>query len=51
VTYKTGSVSDDWTYRHIIHTTRDYRQYSGIADLHTLQFTVTHTHTKFLSLH
>jgi hypothetical protein len=23
-------------------TTRDYRQYSNIADLHTLQFTVTH---------
>jgi hypothetical protein len=25
-----------------IHTTRDYKQYSAIADLHTLQFTVTH---------
>jgi hypothetical protein len=23
-------------------TTRDYRQYSAIADLHTLQFRVTH---------
>jgi hypothetical protein len=30
-------------------TTRDYRQYSAIADLHALQFTVTHT--KILSLH
>jgi hypothetical protein len=25
-----------------LHTTRDYRQYSAIADLHTLQFTATH---------
>jgi hypothetical protein len=25
-----------------IHTTQDYRQYSAITDLHTLQFTVTH---------
>jgi hypothetical protein len=25
--------------------------YSAIADLHTLQFTVTHTHTRVLSLH
>jgi hypothetical protein len=33
---------DDWTYWHLIHTTRNYRQYSAIADLHTLQFTVTH---------
>jgi hypothetical protein len=24
-------------------TTRDYRQYSAIADLHTLQFTAAHT--------
>jgi hypothetical protein len=26
----------------LIHSTRNYRQYSSIADLHTLQFTVTH---------
>jgi hypothetical protein len=26
-----------------IHTIRDYRKYRAIADLHTLQFTVTHT--------
>jgi hypothetical protein len=25
-----------------VHTTRGYRQYIAIADLHTLQFTVTH---------
>jgi hypothetical protein len=25
-----------------VHTTRDYMQYSAVADLHTLQFTVTH---------
>jgi hypothetical protein len=25
--------------------------YSAIADLHTLQFTVTHARTEFLSLH
>jgi hypothetical protein len=42
VTYKNGSGLDDWIYWHLIHTTRDYRQYSAIADLHTLQFTVTH---------
>jgi hypothetical protein len=35
-------VLDDWIYWHLIHTTRDYRQYSAIADLHTLQFIVTH---------
>jgi hypothetical protein len=33
---------DDWIYWLLIHTTRNYRQYRGIADLHTLQFTVTH---------
>jgi hypothetical protein len=27
---------------HLIHTTRDYRQYSAIAVLHTLEFTVPH---------
>jgi hypothetical protein len=26
------------------------RNYSTIADLHTLQFTVTHTHIRFLSI-
>jgi hypothetical protein len=34
---------DDWIYWHLIHSTWDYRQYSTITDLHTLQFTVTHT--------
>jgi hypothetical protein len=43
VTYKTVSGLDDWIYWPLIHSTRDYRQYSAIADLHTLQFTVTHT--------
>jgi hypothetical protein len=33
---------DDCTYWHLIHTTRDYRQYSAIAVPHTLQFTVAH---------
>jgi hypothetical protein len=33
----------DWIYFTLyIHTTRDYKQYSAIADLRTLQFTVTH---------
>jgi hypothetical protein len=27
----------------LIHSTRNYKKYSAIADLHTLQFTVTHT--------
>jgi hypothetical protein len=27
---------------HLTHTTRNYRQYSAIADLHTLKFTVAH---------
>jgi hypothetical protein len=32
-----------WIYRTLyIHTVRDYRQYSDIAHLHTLQLTVTH---------
>jgi hypothetical protein len=43
VTYKTGSGLDDWIYWHLIHTVRNYRQCSAIADLHTLQFTVTHS--------
>jgi hypothetical protein len=39
VTYKTGFGSDDWIYSH---STRNYRQYSTIAILHTLHSTVTH---------
>jgi hypothetical protein len=42
VTYKTGSGFDDWIYWHLVHKIRDYRQCNAIADLHTLQFTVTH---------
>jgi hypothetical protein len=42
VTYKSGSELDEWIYWHRIHSTRDYRQYSAIADLRTLQFSVTH---------
>jgi hypothetical protein len=42
VTYKTGFALDDWIYWHLMHTTRDYRQYSTTADLHTLQFTVSY---------
>jgi hypothetical protein len=42
VTYKTGFGMDDWVIDPLyIHTTRDYRQYSATADLHTLQFTDT----------
>jgi hypothetical protein len=42
VTYKTGFGLDDRIYCTVyIHTVRDYRQYSAIATLHTLQFTVT----------
>jgi hypothetical protein len=34
---------DDWIYCTLyIHTVRNYTQYSDIADIHTLQFTVTH---------
>jgi hypothetical protein len=35
----------DWTIGFIdtIHTTRNYRHYSGIADVNTLQFTAAHT--------
>jgi hypothetical protein len=33
---------DDWIYWHLIHTTRDYRQYSAIVDLHALKFIVIH---------
>jgi hypothetical protein len=42
VIYKTGFGLDDWINCHLIQTTRDYRQYSTIAILHTLQFTVAH---------
>jgi hypothetical protein len=43
VTYKTGFGLDDWIYcTFYIHTVWEYRQYSAIAILHTLQFTVTH---------
>jgi hypothetical protein len=42
VTYKTGFGLYDWIYWHLSHTTWDYRQYSAISDLRTLQFTVTH---------
>jgi hypothetical protein len=39
VTCKTGFELDDWIY--LIHTPRDYRQYSDIAYLH-LHLTFTH---------
>jgi hypothetical protein len=43
MTYKTNFGLHDWIYWTLyIHTTRYYRQYSAIFDLHTLQFTVTH---------
>jgi hypothetical protein len=32
--------SDDCVYWHLVHSTRVYREYSALADLHTLQFTV-----------
>jgi hypothetical protein len=32
-----------WIYWHLIYTTRNYGQYSTIADLHTFLFTVTYT--------
>jgi hypothetical protein len=35
-------LDDSIYYTLYIHTVRDYRQYSAIADLHTLQFTPTH---------
>jgi hypothetical protein len=43
VTYNAGSGLDVWLYCYLFHTVLDYRQYSAIADLHTSQFTVTHT--------
>jgi hypothetical protein len=50
VTYR--RVLDWMIYWHVIHKTPDYRQYSAIADLHTLQFTVTHAlgHSVFTSI-
>jgi hypothetical protein len=43
VTYGTGFGLDDWIYCTLyIHTALIYRQYSAIAIIHTLQFTVTH---------
>jgi hypothetical protein len=35
----------DWMIEFIvlIHSTRNYKQYNAFADVHTLQFTVTHT--------
>jgi hypothetical protein len=46
---QTGYGLDDWIYIHFIHSTHNYKWYSATADLHTLQFTVTHTSA--LSLH
>jgi hypothetical protein len=41
--YRRGFKLDDWIYYTLyIHTTRDYRQYSAIGDIHNLQFTITH---------
>jgi hypothetical protein len=43
VTYKTGFGLDDWIYCTLYNNTaRDYRQYSAIAILHTLQFKAAH---------
>jgi hypothetical protein len=43
VTIKMGFGLDDWIYCTLyVHTVRDYRHYSAIAVLHTLQFTVRH---------
>jgi hypothetical protein len=43
VNYKIEFGLDDWIYCTLyIHTLRDYRQYSSIADLHIFQFTVAH---------
>jgi hypothetical protein len=43
VTNKPGSGLDDGIYCTLyIYTTRDYRQYSAIAILHTFQFTAAH---------
>jgi hypothetical protein len=42
VTYNTGFGAGDWIYWHFIHSLGTTGNYSAIADLHTLQFTVTH---------
>jgi hypothetical protein len=42
ISYNTGFELGNWICWHLIPSTRDYGQYSAIADLHTLQFTVTH---------
>jgi hypothetical protein len=42
--HRSGFGLDDWIYYILyIHTVRDYKQYSAIADLYTLQFTVAQT--------
>jgi hypothetical protein len=38
---QTGFGLGDWIYWHLMHTTRNYRQYSVTADLQTSQYTVT----------
>jgi hypothetical protein len=44
VTKITGSSSDDWIYYigTLVKISLNYNQYSAIADLHNLQFTVAH---------
>jgi deoxyribodipyrimidine photolyase len=42
VTKITGSSSDDWIYYTSVTVYLNYNQYSAIADLHTIQFTVSH---------
>jgi hypothetical protein len=42
LTYTTSSGLDCRIYWYLIHSTLNYRQSSPIADLHTLQFIVTH---------
>jgi hypothetical protein len=52
VTYKTGSGLDDWIYCTLyIHTARDYRQYSAIADLHTLGWGHTSARSTYVATH
>jgi hypothetical protein len=54
-TKMTGSNSDDWIYLHlVIHSLLimlTYKQYSTIAHLHTLQFTIAHILGFFLSFY
>jgi hypothetical protein len=49
LTYKTSSGLDGWIYWHLIHTLGTTGNYSALADLQTLQFTVTRT--RILTLH